>query len=115
MLRAADFVWVQFYNNPQCNLDGDGFLSSFNAWSEDLLGNSTSTDARPRLFIGMPSWPGAGSGYVDGDQLQSTLEGVSLLNVPNLGGIMLWDGTNALLNKDGSGKDYIELAAAALQ
>src|SRR5271163_3750428 len=35
----TDFVFVQFYNNPSCDLDtGAAFLASLAAWSGDLDG-----------------------------------------------------------------------------
>ena len=48
----------------------------------------------PMLYIGAPAFPAAGSGFVeDGEQLRSILEGVKGLGLPNLGGVMWWDGS----------------------
>ena len=113
VMQAADFVWVQFYNNPQCNLDSPGFLESFKAWSGDLAAN-TSAGAGPRLYVGAGAFSGAGTGYVEGSELASIVRGVKDLNVPNFGGMMFWDGSEGLANKDSSGKDYLDYAKEAL-
>ena len=99
MQTVADFIWVQFYNNPQCDLSSSGFLESLAYWSESLtdgagsfqnIGNGVTA---PTLYIGAPAFPGAGSGFVgDGEQLRSILESVKDLGLPNLGGAMWWDG-----------------------
>jgi len=98
MQTSLDFIWVQFYNNPPCQLSsGQSFLESLAAWSSDLsadgsafidIGNGVTS---PRLYIGAPSFPGAGSGYVDVGQFQSVLESVSG-QFDDLGGVMFWDG-----------------------
>lgn len=88
-MMEADFVWVQFYNNPQCNLDSIGFQSSFAAWSANFSEGST-TPERPRLYIGAGGFQGAGTGYVAGSGLSSVMSLVRELYVDNLGGIMLW-------------------------
>ena len=36
LIPDIDFLSVQFYNNPICNLDGPGFLTSLQTWSSDL-------------------------------------------------------------------------------
>ena len=112
-MQAADFVWVQFYNNPPCNLGTAGFLDSFHAWSEDLMPN-VSTGSGPRLYIGGGAWSGAGTGFVGGNDLAGIMGQVKNLDVPNFGGMMFWDGTEGLENMDGSGKDYLDYAKEAL-
>ena len=98
MQTSLDFVWVQFYNNPPCNLaSGDSFLDSLSAWSSDLAANPASfvntgnAVSSPRLYVGVPAWPGAGSGYVDADGFLSLLQSVNGAH-PNFGGVMFWDG-----------------------
>ena len=98
MQTSLDFVWVQFYNNPSCNLaSGAPFLDSLSAWSEDLAAsaagfvNTGNGVSSPRLYMGVPAWPGAGSGYVDADGLQSLLQSVNGAHA-NFGGVMFWDG-----------------------
>ena len=113
-MTRTDFVWVQFYNNPSCNLDSDGFQASFAAWSANLSASST-TPGKPRVYIGVGAFEGAGSGYVGGAGLSIPISTARELYVDNLGGMMLWDGSEALANVDGYGVDYLEYAKAALQ
>lgn len=64
----VDFVWVQFYNNPGCQLsssatssssstsDSSGqsasrFFESLHAWSSDLSGSSSSSSASDAAFV----------------------------------------------------------------
>lgn len=114
VLRMCDFVFTQFYNNPSCNLDSAGFLASLKAWSSDLM---VKGKASPRLFIGMPAFSGAGSGYVEGPQLAKTLPTLGTLRkqVPNFGGVSMWAGPEALSNIDASGKTFLQHVAAILK
>ena len=114
VMTQADFVWVQFYNNPSCNLDSEGFQDSFAAWSANLSASST-TPGKPRVYVGAGAFSGAGSGYVQGDGLSGPVSLGRELHTDNLGGIMLWDGSEALANVDQYGVDYLEYAKAALQ
>ncbi|KAK3701630.1 hypothetical protein LTR37_015381 [Vermiconidia calcicola] len=119
-MMEADFVFVQFYNNPICNLDSAGFRGSFAAWSSHLSTMcKTTSPGRPRLYIGAPAWQGAGSGYVPGSALSSPV-GLARdlqadLYVHNLGGMMLWDGSEAMANVNELGIDYLTYAKTALQ
>lgn len=116
VFSLSDFVWVQFYNNPSCNLDSAGFQASFAAWSRSLpQGFTSTTGGPPRLYIGAGAWSGAGSGYVADSDLQSRISLARDLNVHNLGGIMLWDGSEALTRFDEYGNDYLNYAKWALQ
>ncbi|KAF2721359.1 glycoside hydrolase family 18 protein, partial [Polychaeton citri CBS 116435] len=95
-MLEADFVWVQFYNNPACDLDTDGFQNSFAAWSRSLT--DASARDNPRVYIGTGAWEGAGKGYVQGSGLATAVGKATALNVSNMGGMMLWDGSQALQN-----------------
>ncbi|KAK0302697.1 hypothetical protein LTR01_008612, partial [Friedmanniomyces endolithicus] len=102
LLHQADFVFVQFYNNPSCNINSPGFQASVQAWSK-LLANSTA-EPKPRLYIGGAAAQPAGSGYVLGQKLREHTDEVrGLPRVKNLGGVMLWDGTMAMANLDSRG------------
>ena len=94
MATVIDFVWVQFYNNPQCNLNTPAFISSLAAWSQDLEGGNFvdvgNGNDGPKVYIGAPAFPAAGSGYVRPDTFEQILQGVS--SISNLGGVMFWDG-----------------------
>ena len=49
-MQTMDFVFVQFYNNGDCNVGQPGFEASFKAWSSDL----SAKGAGPKLYIGAP-------------------------------------------------------------
>ena len=109
-MQTMDFIFVQFYNNGDCNIGQPGFDASFKAWSADLSANGKG----PRLFIGAPGCSScAGSGYVEPGQVQSVLEGAIGAGVGNLGGVMLWDGPEAMVNTVG-GTDYLTTVKEAL-
>ena len=116
LLPYVDFFSVQFYNNPSCQLDaGDGFFTSLQHWSSDLMaingsgsGSPTSSCIKrstrpsfmninngitsPRLLIGTPAFARAGSGYVDVPTYQGILQQVKSMGLGNLAGAMFWDG-----------------------
>lgn len=46
--------------------------------------------AGSRIYIGAGAFQGAGTGYVPGSALSSVISQARELNMPNLGGIMLW-------------------------
>lgn len=106
-------MWVQFYNNPACNINSTGFQQSFADWSRNLT--NTQRPGTPRLYIGAPAFAGAGSGYVEGAELETLVSQARELNVRNLGGIMLWDGTEGMENVDQYGDNYLFYAKSALQ
>ncbi|KAI7337374.1 glycoside hydrolase family 18 protein [Hortaea werneckii] len=119
-MRQADFVWVQFYNNPSCNLNSTGFEKSVQDWAVQLangtsLGNATVAAKGPKMYLGAPAFAEAGSGYVNGSELAGYLARVKNLSLPNLGGVMLWDGTMGALNVDELGASYLDYAKAAVQ
>lgn len=111
-LQQADFVWVQFYNNPSCNIDAPGFQQSFKAWP-DLLASGTLVRG-PRLYIGAAGFEDAGSGYFKGSGLGTRVRTARGLYVENFGGVMLWDGSEAALNVDQYGVDYLGYAKSVL-
>lgn len=112
-LRLSDFVWVQFYNNPSCNLDSPGFRDSFAAWSRFLMGEPNYR-RMPRLYIGVAGFEGAGSGNVKGSGLGTRVRDARSLYVQNLGGVMVWDGSEGAKNVDGYGVDYLKFTKEAL-
>ncbi len=101
---------MQFYNNGNCNVGAPGFRDSFKAWSSDLSANG----GGPKLYVGIPGCPScAGSGYLDAATLASTVADAKAAGVSNFGGIMLWDGPEAMANQQG-GKDYLANVKDAL-
>ncbi|KAL2490305.1 Acidic endochitinase [Abeliophyllum distichum] len=88
-----DYVWVQFYNNPQCEYissDPNKFKNSWNQW--------TSSIPAKKIYIGLPaSKAAAGNGYV----LKQVLINEVLpfaKGSSKYGGIMLWDRYNDIQN-----------------
>lgn len=91
-----DYVWVQFYNNPQCDYSSGSVNNLSSAWSQWTQGLSTS------IFLGLPaSSDAAGSGYIPPNSLISDVLPV-VHQSSNYGGIMLWnryyDGLNGYSN-----------------
>lgn len=110
-MQSMDFVFVQFYNNGDCNIGATGFTESFKAWSSDL----SAKGAGPKLYIGAPGCETcAGSGYLDANSMASAVANAKSAGVSNFGGIMLWDGPEALANVQ-DGKDYTAVVKGALQ
>ena len=94
-MLAMDFVFVQFYNNGDCNIGASGFADSVSKWSADLA----TKGSKAKLYVGAPACAAcAGSGYLPADKMTAAVKGVVGQNIPNLGGISLWDGAEALAN-----------------
>ncbi|KAG9632704.1 glycoside hydrolase, partial [Aureobasidium melanogenum] len=110
-MALCDFVFVQFYNNPSCDLSSDGFATSFADWSDDMLAANNET----KVFVGAGASASAGSGYVEGDALGHQISLARELYTTNLGGIMLWDGVQGLVNVDEYGNDYLFYAKESLE
>ena len=109
-MQVMGFIFVQWYNNPMCDVGTSAFLNSFKAWSAQLAEKGPG----PKLYIGLPGCKKcAGSGYLKISALKSTLNDAKGANVSNLGGAMLWDGTQALANTE-EGKDYLTQLKEAL-
>lgn len=96
-MKNMDFIFVQFYNNPSCNVGSSGFVDSLKAWSSDL-------GSGPKLYVGMPGCSEcAGSGYLDAGSMASTLASAKSAGISNLGGVSLWDGPMSMANGDYTG------------
>ncbi|XP_054788049.1 hevamine-A-like [Prosopis cineraria] len=83
-----DYIWVQFYNNRQCEYTDDGdtqkLIDSWNQWTTDF----TAT----KFYVGLPASPeanGSAGGYVPIDVLNNEILPVVETN-PKFGGVMLW-------------------------
>ncbi|RDW62814.1 hypothetical protein BP5796_11116 [Coleophoma crateriformis] len=115
MLLLCDFVWVQFYNNAGCEIGSSDFSTSVEGWSAHL--QSSTLNPPPRLYIGAPSFPAAGStaysaiGSAGG--MENIAKEVKSIGVSNLGGIMFWDGSEGLDNVQ-NGKTIIDYAKIGL-
>lgn len=84
-----DYLWVQFYNNPGCSVNGD---INFNDWVSNVA-NTASAGAK--IFIGVPASPLAATGTSSGSQYY--LDPNSLATLVNqyksnsaFGGVMMW-------------------------
>ncbi|CAH2351865.1 chitinase 1 [[Candida] railenensis] len=88
----VDFTFVQFYNNPSCQLDGD---FNFNTWSQ--YARSSSPNKKNKIFVGLPgSSSSSGSGFVSASVVKSQLEKIKC--DPNFGGVSLWDASSSFPN-----------------
>ena len=98
-----DYVWVQFYNNDDCNIGKSDFVSAVKNWSAGI-GDSV------ELFIGgVASTADGDQGYVGPNAFVANIKDVEALNLPNFGGAMLWEAQLAVKNGN-----YQETVAAGL-
>ena len=86
---AFDAVYVQFYNNPSCDVSN----TNFGTW--DNWAKTTAPNKNVKVFLGAPAdSTAAGNGYVPvgtlGSIAQSTRSQYS-----SFGGVMLWDASQA--------------------
>ncbi|XP_044973008.1 acidic endochitinase-like [Hordeum vulgare subsp. vulgare] len=77
-----DFVWVQFYNNPECQFSRHGaFMDAWKRWESVPAG---------KIFLGLPaSKDAAGTGFVPAAELTSRVLPL-IKGSPKYGGVMLW-------------------------
>ncbi|PON28495.1 chitinase [Trichoderma gamsii] len=86
-----DFVWVQFYNNGDCNIAQSDFLNSVQTWSSGI-GNA-------KLYIGaLASGADGDQGFADANTLLGAIQDVKNINLPNYAGAMLWEAQLAVQN-----------------
>ncbi|KAM7275858.1 hypothetical protein ACFE04_017724 [Oxalis oulophora] len=86
-----DYIWIQFYNNPECEFssnDPEKFKSSWRQWI-------SSTMAR-KYYVGLPAAAeaaeAAGNGFVSADLVNSqVLPFVEGSSGEKYGGVMLWN------------------------
>lgn len=111
-MQVMDFVYVQFYNNGPCNLGQAGFMDSFNAWSKQL---AAGPNGGPKLFVGTAACENcAGYGsYLPPAAMAPAVHKAVAANLKNMGGVMLWDGAEGVLNTAG-GKNYLQDVKSAL-
>ncbi|KAK5834182.1 acidic endochitinase-like [Gossypium arboreum] len=80
-----DYVWVQFYNNPQCQCtDGDvtNLEQAWKQWTNDVPAT--------KIFLGLPASPeAAGSGFIPISDLTSQVL-PAIKGSAKYGGVMLW-------------------------
>ena len=99
LLLLCDFVWVQFYNNPPCEIGSSGFTASLSQWSSALQASTMAV--QPKLYLGAPAFSAAGSsayaaiGSAEG--MQGIAQSVEGMGLSNFGGVMFWDGPGKLV------------------
>lgn len=84
-----DYVWIQFYNNPECEFIAGNpgkFKASWRTWSTKIPAT--------KFFVGLPASKGAaGNGYVPSGELVSQVLPF-VKQSAKYGGVMLWDRYN---------------------
>ncbi|KAJ5150870.1 Endochitinase 2 [Penicillium canariense] len=84
-----DYLWVQFYNNPGCSVNGD---INYDAWVSNVA-NTPSDGAK--IFIGVPASPLAATGTSSGSQYYLQPSALATLvakyaSNSAFGGVMMW-------------------------
>ncbi|KAH6981820.1 glycoside hydrolase superfamily [Ilyonectria sp. MPI-CAGE-AT-0026] len=102
-----DALFIQFYNNENCDLIGSGTNAydnfNYEAWEQILAGSDQSKDAK--IFVGLPAdSSAAGTGYVTPDVVSEVVQ--YLKDKASFGGISLWDLNRGASNKDADGKSF---------
>ncbi|RPD72466.1 glycoside hydrolase [Lentinus tigrinus ALCF2SS1-7] len=94
-----DAVFVQFYNNPPCQLTQDVNMKTFNfgQWFGWFKGVAT-LNKDTKIFVGAPGDPSAaGSGYADSAALAKYIDAIRKNSTaPMFGGMMFWDAPSAM-------------------
>lgn len=79
-----DYVWIQFYNNPGCQVDSGKFNNSWNEW--------ISTIKAGKFYVGLPAGRGAArTGYVTPDVVKKQVLRFVKRCGNKYGGVMLWN------------------------
>ncbi|KAL1918800.1 uncharacterized protein VTP21DRAFT_2822 [Calcarisporiella thermophila] len=92
-----DMVYVQFYNN-YCSAAGNSY--NFGDW--DNWARTKSINKNVKVYIGVPGSPSAaGGGYVDQNRLQQVVAETRDKFPKSMGGVMMWDASQAFNNPDG--------------
>jgi chitinase len=84
-----DYLWVQFYNNPGCSVNG---IINYDEWVRNVA-NSSSAGAK--IFIGVPASPFAATGTSSGAQYYLKPSKLAPLvehygQDTAFGGVMMW-------------------------
>jgi chitinase len=84
-----DYLWVQFYNNPGCSVNG---AINWDAWKSFIAGTPSSA---AKLFIGVPASPLGATGTSSGSKYYlAPSDLANLVNEHNsdsaFGGVMMW-------------------------
>ncbi|KAG5229643.1 hypothetical protein OIU76_022944 [Salix suchowensis] len=81
-----DYVWPQFYNNPQCQYSGGDAGNLLKAWNQWI------TVASDQILLGLPAAPEAApsDGFICADDLITKVLPF-IKTSPKYGGVMLWN------------------------
>ncbi|XP_077249608.1 acidic endochitinase-like [Tasmannia lanceolata] len=81
-----DYVWVQFYNNPQCQYTSGSIENLINSW------NQWTTVQASQIFLGLPASSDAApsGGFIPADILISQVLPI-IKGSSKYGGVMLWN------------------------
>ena len=84
-----DYVWVQFYYNPQCQYSNGNTNNLVNAWNQ-----WTSSQAK-QVFLCVPANVASApsGGFIPSDVLTSQVL-PAIKSSPKYGGVMIWDRFN---------------------
>ncbi|KAM3485100.1 hypothetical protein MY8738_001568 [Beauveria namnaoensis] len=88
MIQEAQFdaLFIQFYNNPGCDLKNANF--NYKKWEDIIARSEKSKNAK--LFVGIPSSEkAASSGYIAPEDLEKII--CPIAKKPSFGGISIWD------------------------
>ncbi|KAK9324413.1 glycoside hydrolase superfamily [Lipomyces orientalis] len=89
-----DFVFIQFYNN-YCGVNNPSQFNYDSDWQAWV--SSTALNKNVKLYVGVPgSSSAAGSGYTTPSGLLDIMNSIS--DKSSLGGIMIWDASQAFTN-----------------
>ncbi|KAK0387899.1 hypothetical protein NLU13_4144 [Sarocladium strictum] len=105
-----DALFIQFYNNPQCELYSDNGINYF-SWLDVITNSQKSQNAK--LFFGLPaSMSAAGSGYVQPGDITALV--CAARDLPSWGGVSLWDLGRGAENIVSANRNYIDVVQDAL-
>ena len=84
-----DYLWIQFYNNPGCSLNGP---INYDSWKTNITGTPS---ANAKLFIGVPAAPDGATGTASGAQYYLAPSDLATLvgqysTDSAFGGVMMW-------------------------
>lgn len=96
-----DAVFVQFYNNPGCDLrsftTGTSTQKNFNFQTWHNWATKNSANKGVKIFLGVPGGQTGGAGYKTAAQLKPIINYCK--GFSSFGGVMAWDASQAYANK----------------
>jgi hypothetical protein len=99
----------------KCNFGSEGFSTNLQTWCKTLVDSANSTQAPPKLYVGLLAFETDGSGYVPPDDISILFQEAIAVAGPCMGGSMLWDSTMSLRTKAQDGRTYVAAVKDALR